>query len=55
MADCLYAKTSHQKHLKNTYSGGFPGGPAVKNLPCSTGVRIQSLVKELSSHVLGSN
>ena len=31
--------------------GDFPGGTMVKNLPCNAGDKVQSLVRELRSHV----
>ena len=33
----------------------FPGGPVVKNLPVVQGTQVQSLVRELGSHMLHCN
>ena len=42
-------------HLINNLDVDFPGGLVVKNLPCNAGKWVQSLVKELRSHMLWSN
>ena len=55
-----WVSSSHQvaKVLDHVHSqivpGDFPGGPVVKNLPCSAGNRGRPLVRELRSYMLQS-
>ena len=37
--------------IKSQWSD-FPGGPVAKNLPSNAGMQVQSLVRELRSHML---
>jgi len=53
-------KSKMGKHLldlleKEPVERDFPGGPVVKNSPSNAGGVVQSLVRELRSHMLWGN